>query len=73
MMKINYDTKADALYIKLVEGKEIEESDEISNGIILDYDKEKKPVGIEFLDASKIFGGKHEMHVELGLTESIRQ
>ena len=70
-MKMNYDPKADALYIKLREGK-IEESDEISEGIIVDYDEKNKPLGIEFLDAAVLFGGRHEMRVELALTEELR-
>ncbi len=56
-MKISYDPKADALYIRLKESK-IEESDEIAKGMIVDYDSEKKPVGIEILDASQLFGGQ---------------
>ncbi len=70
-MKMNYDPKADALYIKLREGK-IEESDEIAEGIIVDYDEKSKPLGIEFLDAAALFGGRHEMHVELALTEELK-
>ena len=70
-MKMNYDPKSDALYIKLRDAK-IDESDEIAEGIIVDYDKKGKPVGIEFLDAAILFGGRHEMHVELALTEELK-
>lgn len=70
-MKMNYDPKADALYIKLRDER-IEESDEIAEGVIVDYDEKGKPVGIEFLDAATLFGGQHEMHVELALTEKIK-
>ena len=70
-MKMNYDPEANALYIKLKNAK-IEESDEISEGLIVDYDIENKPVGIEILDASELFGGKREIQVEMALTESIR-
>ncbi|MBU0693743.1 MAG: DUF2283 domain-containing protein [Candidatus Omnitrophica bacterium] len=70
-MKMNYDPKADALYIKLRDAS-IEESDEVSEGIIVDYDDKGKAVGIEFLDAALLFGGRHEMRVEMALTEELR-
>ena len=51
----------------------IEESDEISDGVIVDYDSSGKPVGIEFLDAAKLFGGHKELQVEMALTEDIKR
>jgi len=66
-VKIRYDPKADALYIRLREG-EIEESDEVAAGLIIDYDDKGAPLAIEILDASQVLGG-HEMRVELALTE----
>ena len=66
-MKIQYDPKADALYIELRDG-DIEESDEIAKGFIVDYDIEGNPVAIEILGASRVLGGK-EMRVELALAE----
>jgi uncharacterized protein YuzE len=71
-MKMSYDPKADALYIRLRQAK-IDESDEIAEGIIIDYDAGGKPVGIEFLDAAKLFGGKKEMQIEMALTENIKR
>ena len=71
-MKMSYDSKADALYIKLRNSK-IDESDEISDGIVVDYDAAGKPVGIEFLHAAKFFGNKKEFQVEMALTESIKK
>lgn len=50
-MRIRYDEKVDALYIRL-RGSRYFESDEIKEGFILDYDKEGNIVGIEILDAS---------------------
>jgi len=41
MVSISYDSVADALYIKFSSEK-IEESDEISEGVILDYNKDGK-------------------------------
>ena len=71
-MRISYDPKADALYIRLRNTK-IDESDEIAKGVVLDYDVSGKPVGIEFLDAAKLFGGRREMQVEMALTEDIKK
>lgn len=51
-MRFHYDEKKDALYIRFDESP-YEESDEVEEGIIFDYDAKKKLVGIEILDASK--------------------
>lgn len=66
-MIITYDSEADVLYIRFREGK-IEESDEVSEGFIVDYDTKRKPIAMEILDASEILGGKHEIAVDLGKT-----
>lgn len=47
-MKITYDKEADALYIKLTE-KDIVESEEIADNIVIDFDAENNIVGIEVL------------------------
>ncbi|MBI5399453.1 DUF2283 domain-containing protein [Candidatus Saganbacteria bacterium] len=51
-MKINYDEKSDAMYIRFSDAAYYE-SDEVKNGIIFDYDKQGKVIAIEILDASK--------------------
>lgn len=51
-MKVNYDEKSDAMYIRF-SGNKYYESDEVKEGIILDYDKKGKVIAIEILDASK--------------------
>ncbi len=51
-MKFHYDKSADALYIRL-NSKRYVESDEVSPGLILDYDKSGNIIGIEVLEASK--------------------
>jgi uncharacterized protein YuzE len=66
-MKIQYDPKGDVLYIELHEGK-IEESDEVAQGFIVDYDSSGKPAAIEILNASGVLGGR-EMRVELAVSE----
>jgi len=51
-MKIKYDPQADAMYIRFSE-IEIEHSDEVEAGIILDYDVDDRLVAIEILDLHK--------------------
>ena len=50
-MRIRYDEKNDALYIRLREEKYYA-SDEVKDGFILDYDKMGNVIGIEILDAA---------------------
>jgi uncharacterized protein YuzE len=50
-MKINYYPETDSMYIDLSSKTSIE-SKEISEGIILDYDKDGKLVGIDIDNAS---------------------
>jgi uncharacterized protein YuzE len=66
-VKIRYDPEADALYIRLREGN-IEETDQVAQGLIIDYDADGKPLAIELLDASQVLGGR-EMRVELVVAE----
>jgi uncharacterized protein YuzE len=51
-MKVTYDPAVDVLRI-LFSDRVIEESDEDKPGLILDYDKDGKVVGLEILDASQ--------------------
>ena len=51
-MKTIYDAEADALYVRFAEAPIIE-SEEVSDGVILDFDAEGRIVAIELLDASK--------------------
>lgn len=54
-MKVTFDESVDILYIRLREG-DYAESDEVSEGIIVDFDKQGKPIAIEILDASSLLG-----------------
>lgn len=47
-MKIEYDQQVDSVYFQMVDS-EIYESEEIDPGIIYDYNKDDKVVGIEVL------------------------
>ena len=51
-MKIEYDPTHDLLNIEFVSDESIDESVEL-DGIIIDYSKDKRIVGIEILDAGK--------------------
>ncbi len=51
--KIKYDAQVDILRIRLSD-KQIEESEEIEPGIIVDYDEQGRIVGLELLDASDL-------------------
>jgi uncharacterized protein YuzE len=51
-MKTTYDAEANALYVRFSETPVVE-SEEVSNGVVLDFDAEGRIVAIELLDASK--------------------
>ncbi|MCY3655058.1 MAG: DUF2283 domain-containing protein [Chloroflexi bacterium] len=51
-MKLRVDQKADALYLRL-DNSAIVESDEVSPGVVLDYNEANEVVGIEMLGLSK--------------------
>ena len=51
-MKIEYDKRADALYVYFRE-IEVAKSTEVEEGVVIDLDKNGHIVGIEILDASK--------------------
>ena len=52
--RVNYDKESDTLYIFVKEGTE-EEFVEVTDGILLELNKGKEIIGIEILNASKIF------------------
>ncbi len=49
-MKIRYDPEADAMYIHFQEG-EYDISKELAEGIVVDYSKDGKILGIEIINA----------------------
>ena len=51
-MKLNVDRKADALYLRL-DDSAIVESEEVSPGVVLDYNESNEVVGVEMLRLSK--------------------
>ena len=64
-MKLNYYPETDSLYINLSEQPSVE-SQEISEGILLDYDAEGRLVGIDIDNAS------HKVEMEKLILSKIR-
>jgi len=63
-MKVIYDPETDTLSLILREAK-IKESDEIRDGIIIDYGEDGKVVSLEMLDASENVAEPHGILYEL--------
>ncbi len=63
-MKIEYDPKADALYIRLIAGTVVE-SDEVRPGVVFDLDAAGRVLGIEMLDVSQRTDNPRELAMEL--------
>jgi uncharacterized protein YuzE len=55
MVQVEYDKKADAMYIWLRKAK-YDISEELAENVILDLDKNSRIIGIEVLGASKNLG-----------------
>lgn len=51
-MKIEFDPIADALYLELTDS-EVEKTEEIKPGVMMDYDADGNIVGVEVLYISK--------------------
>lgn len=47
MITTTYNPEADALYLLLLKGAEIAEATEVAQGILLDYDRSGRVLGIE--------------------------
>jgi uncharacterized protein YuzE len=52
-MKTLYESEADALYVRF-SGTTIAESEDVSDGVVLDFDAEGRIVAIEVLDATML-------------------
>ena len=50
-MKLNYDQKTDSLYIHLADRPSVD-SDEVADGVVLDFDENGALVGIDVQHAS---------------------
>ncbi len=68
-MRVKVDMESNALYFRLSE-EQIVESEETSPGVVLDYDKNGRVVGIEILNIKNQFSVEElsNMKVELPTT-----
>lgn len=57
-MNFEYHPDTDMLYIKLSSGVSVE-SEEVSPGVVVDYDENNHAIGIEIEDASKFIDMSH--------------
>jgi len=55
VVRVEYDPKADAMYIWLRKAK-YEISEELAENVMIDLDKNGRIIGIEILDATKNLG-----------------
>jgi uncharacterized protein YuzE len=51
-MRMRVDHAADAVYLNLTD-RPIKDSEEVADGIVVDYDADGRIVGVEILDAAK--------------------
>ena len=63
-MKIEYDPKADAIYIRMASG-EVVDSDEVRPGVVLDYGADGRVLGIEMLNVSTCTDNPRELAFEM--------
>ena len=62
-MKMQYDEKSDALYLRLDEST-IVESEEVQPGIVLDFDANNQVVGVEILRVKERVPSADLKHVD---------
>jgi uncharacterized protein YuzE len=70
MASISYDEEADAGYFS-VSGKPVVRTEEIAPNVLVDYDSEDHPVGVEVLSIRQRLGGGDPRSYILGLTEGL--
>ncbi len=68
-LRIKLDTENESLYFRLAEG-EVVECEEISNGVILDYDEDKRVIGIEVANNGGEISSKELSNIKLELAEA---
>ena len=64
-MRLDVDSEADALYLRL-DDSEIVQSEEVSPGVVLDYNEANEVVGVEMLRLSRRSPGLNltDLHFE---------
>lgn len=67
-MQVEFDEPVGILYIRLRDG-DYAESDEVSQGLIVDNDQQGKPMAIEILNASTLLGQVDRVMLEYTRTK----
>lgn len=62
-MKISYDPKVDAMYIRFKSGK-YDHTKKVNDEILVDVTKDGKVLGLEILDAKRQFGDIKQAKIE---------
>jgi uncharacterized protein YuzE len=52
-MKYLYDSDSNSLVVTFAEGRKYRDSEEIADGVVLDFDSDGRPLSIEFLRATE--------------------
>lgn len=68
-MRLHIDKAADALYLRL-EDSAIVESEEVSPGVVLDFNAQKQVVGIEMLNLSRRSPGLNLNELQFQTTDA---
>jgi uncharacterized protein YuzE len=55
-MRLEYDPSVDAAYVRF-RAAAVMSTEEVAPGVMLDLGDDGRPVGLELLDASAVFGG----------------
>ena len=71
-MRIHYDEKVDAMYIRFSDSK-YHESEEVREGIVLDFDRKGHIVGVEILGVSEALpsGSLDSLNFEIAHPEKV--
>ena len=69
-VRISFDEEADAAYLTLSDAA-VAETDEVADGIHIDYDAANRPVGIEVLSLKRRLGGGDLESYLRGLAEGL--
>jgi len=70
-MRIKLDPESDALYIRFAE-RPIMESEEVAQGIILDFDDQGRVVGLEILQVSEKFAPEDLQSVQVEMPNFVK-
>ena len=69
-MRVRYDEEVDVLYIRLKETSYYE-SEEIKEGIIIDYDKDGNVIGIEMMNATEYLAPEELSTIKFDITRKV--